>query len=338
MEITIKTLAAELGLSIATVSRALQDSHEVADKTKKRVLEMAKKLNYHPNPYASSLRKQKSKTIAVIIPEIANNFFSFALKGIQKVVEKEAYNFLVYLTEEDIAKEIAITKQLQSGRVDGIIIALSSQTDSVRHLWDLHNMKIPIVFFDRVCDEIEASKVYTNNFESAMNATDHLIENGCKRIGYFQLSNKLSLAERRISGYRAALEKYQIGFDEELILTCGTNVEENHQRIKKLISEKAIDGIFASVETLTITSYDVCKDLGLSIPGDMKIVSFSNLATAHLLSPPLTTINQPAFDMGMEAASLLFRNLTRYNPHPLVKKSEFKSVLIARESSALTQE
>jgi LacI family transcriptional regulator len=333
MEITIKKLAARLGLSIATVSRALQDSHEVADKTKRRVLEMAEKLNYRPNPYASSLRKQKSKTIAVIIPEITNNFFSLALKGIQKVVEKKGYNFLVYLTEEDLQKEITIVQQLQNGRVDGIIMALSSQTDSIKHILDLHNQKIPLVFFDRVCDEIDVSKVLTNNYGCAFDATEHLIENNCKRIGYFQLSNKLSLAERRISGYKAALEKHHINFKDDLVLTCGNNPDENFQRIKALISEKSIDGIFASVETLTITSYDVCRDLGLTIPDDIKIVSFSNLATAHLLSPPLTTINQPAIDMGMEAASLLFRELNKSNVNSVAKKSVFRSVLIKRESS-----
>ena len=337
MEVNIKTLAAQLGLSIATVSRALQDSHLVAVDTRKRVQDVARELNYCPNPYASSLRKQRSKTIAVIIPEIANYFFSQALKGIQQVVEKEGYSLLVNVTNESLKKEIEIVQHLRGARVDGVIIALSSETDSVDHLRALKDQKIPLVFFDRISEELEASKVFTNNYECAFKATEHLIENGCKNIAYFQLSNKLCHAQRRFIGYKDALKKYHINFDDSLVLTCGANPEENFRMIRKLMSERVVDGIFGSVETVTISSYDVCRDLGLSIPNDVKIVSFSNLATAHLLSPPLTTVTQPAFDMGVEAASLLFRNLTKYNTSPVVEKSIFKAVLVKRESSDVKQ-
>lgn len=334
MDINLKRLAQELNLSISTVSRALQDSHEVGAATKKRVLELAQKLNYQPNPYASSLRKQQSKTIAVVIPEVANNFFALAINGIEAIAQEKGYHVLIYLTHEDPEKEIAIARHLQSGRVDGIVMSVSSQTKNTDHLVALYNKQIPIVFFDRVCDEIDTAKVTTDDYESGFKATEHLIEAHCKRIAYLQISQNLSIGKKRMQGYIDAINKYAIPFDGNLIMTCENDNNENYNVIKQLLTtDPSIDGIFASVEKLAINSYHACNDLGLAIPEQIKIIGFSNLATASLLSPSLTTITQPAFDIGKEAATLLFNGLNKYNTLPVNEKIVLRSTLIKRHST-----
>lgn len=335
MGINLKKLAQELNLSISTVSRALQDSHEVGAATKIRVLELAQKLNYQPNPYASSLRKQKSKTIAVVIPEVANNFFALAINGIEAIAQEKGYHVLIYLTHEDPEKEIAIARHLQSGRVDGIVMSVSSRTKNTEHLVELYHKQIPIVFFDRVCDDIDTAKVTTDDYESGYKATEHLIENHCKRIAYLQISQNLSIGKKRMLGYANALLKHGIEYNDSLILTCEHDNEENYNLIRQLLTtDTAIDGIFASVEKLAITTYYVCRDLHLAIPEKIKIIGFSNLATAPLLSPSLTTITQPAFDIGKEAAILLFHGLNKYNTHPVNDKIILSSTLIKRESTS----
>ncbi|HUS01809.1 MAG TPA: LacI family DNA-binding transcriptional regulator [Chitinophagaceae bacterium] len=333
MAITLKRLAKELNLSIATISRALRDSHEVSDETKRKVFALAEKLNYHPNPFASSLRAHKSKTIAVIIPEIDNNFFSLAIKGIEEIAQQQGYHVLIYLTHESVQKEISFTRHLQSGRVDGILMSVSSETNNVSHLLELKEKNIPIVFFDRVCEMLDSPKVTTDDYESAKNATEHLIENGCKRIAYLQLSKTLSIGKNRLKGYVDALQKNKITFDQELILDAKSSTDENYDLIKNLLTSKnPPDGIFASVESLAVIAYYVCKDLHISIPGNIKIISFSNLTTAPLLSPSLTTVTQPAFNMGKEAATILFQ-LLKKNSFILKKNIILSSSLIKRDST-----
>jgi LacI family transcriptional regulator len=214
-------------------------------------------------------------------------------------------------------------------------MSVSSETEGIDHLVELHNQNLPIVFFDRICDEINTAKVTTDDYESGYKATEHLIENNCKRIAYLQVSENLSIGKKRMRGYLEALEKHDIDYDERLVLTSGNENEENYRLIKDLLqSDTSIDGIFASVERLAISSYYVCNDLKLSIPEKIKIIGFSNLATAPLLAPSLTTITQPAFEMGKEAATLLFRSLNKYSTQPLTEKIVLNSSLIKRNSTS----
>jgi LacI family transcriptional regulator len=335
----LKKLAQELNLSIATISRALQDSHEVSSGTKEKVWALAQKLNYEPNPYASSLRRQKSKTIAVIIPEIANNFFTLAINGIDEIAQKKGYHVLIYFTHDNLEKEISIIKHLQNGRVDGILMSISSETDCYDHLVELNNKKVPIVFFDRVCGEIEdVATVTTDDYESAYKATEHLIQSGCKRISYLQISKNLSIGKKRMHGYLNALKDYGMDFNEDLVVYGSQNDNDNYSKIKSILDkENRPDGIFASVESLAIITYYACIDLGLSIPKQVKIISFSNLATAPLLSTSLTTITQPAFEIGKEAAYLLFqklkRNNAKFNNYQFNNNIELHSTLNIRDST-----
>ncbi|HOX83482.1 MAG TPA: LacI family DNA-binding transcriptional regulator, partial [Chryseolinea sp.] len=173
---TLKELAKELNLSFSTVSKALRDSHEISSSTKNKVLAKAKELNYQVNPLASSFRKQKSKTIAVVIPEVVNDFFGPVISGIESIAQEKGYHVLIYLTHEDMQKEIAITKLLKNGRVDGIMMSLSEQTSDTNHLTELKDNEIPVVFFDRIVEDFDAPKVTTDNYNCGLKATEHLIK------------------------------------------------------------------------------------------------------------------------------------------------------------------
>jgi LacI family transcriptional regulator len=332
--VNIKQLAQQLGLSISTVSRALNDSYDISPETREKVLALAKKLNYQPNPHASSLRRHKSKTIAVVVPEIANNFFALAINGIQTAAREKGYHVLIYVTNENDKIEDESLKHLQNGRVDGLLISVSSKTVNDESLHQIKAQGTPLVFFDRVRDEFETVKVTTDDFDSGFKATEHLIQQGCKRISYLQISKNLSIGMNRMRGCLEAMRKYNIKEDKKLILDCVDGREENYAMIKALLKGKdRPDGIFASVEHLAITSYLVCRDLKLNIPKDVKIISFSNLETAALLNPSLTTITQPAFDIGKEAATILLKALTRKNFKLTNLKLALPSTLIQREST-----
>jgi len=332
--VNIKQLARELNLSISTVSRALSDSYDVSAQTRSKVLELAKKLNYHPNPYASGLKRHNSKTIAIIVPEVANNFFSLAINGIQSVAREKGYHVLIYLTHEDYEIEVEVVQHLQSGRVDGVLISLSGRTVDKTHLTELVRLGLPLVFFDRVCEEFDTAKVTTDDYDSGFKATQHLIDRGCRRIAYLLVSKNLSIGIKRMEGYMEALRKNKIPIDPKLIVNGSNDKERNYSLIQNLLkSNNRPDGIFASVEHLAITAYHVCNDMKLSIPNDIKIISFSNLETAPLLNPSLTTITQPAFNIGREAATILFKALTKKQFKLSNQKTVLASELIERNST-----
>lgn len=330
----LKLLAQKLNLSKSTVSKALRDSHEISAGTKKIVLAKAKELNYHANPFASSLRKQKSKTIAVVIPEVVNDFFGPILNGIESIAQEKGYHVLIYLTHEAMHKEISIIKLLQNGRVDGIMMSLSEQTSDTTHLQELKDKEIPLVFFDRIAEQIEVPKVTTDDYNCGIKATEHLIANGCKRIAFLSISQNLSISNKRMQGYMEALKKHKIKEDNSLIISCEKDDSNNSVLIRKLLKRKnRPDAIFAAVEKLAISAYEICAELKINIPNDIKIITFSNSYTAGLLNPSLTTITQPAFEMGREAASILFRLVEKKGHNFLREKTVLNSILIERNST-----
>lgn len=330
----LKLLARELNLSISTVSKALRDSHEISSKTKLAVQAKAKQLNYQPNPFASSLRKQKSKTIAVVVPDVANNFFALAINGIESIAQEKGYNVLIFLTHEDPQKEIAITRLLQNGRVDGIMISLSGETSDISHLRELIEKEIPLVFFDRVADQIKSPKITTDDYNCGKKATQHLIENGCKKIAFLSIYEKLSTTNKRSSGYLDALKDNGIKQNSKLMLSFNGDEEKINDLTRKLLKSKnRPDGIFASVERLALSCYEICGELSIKIPEDIKIISFSNMPMAALLNPSLSTITQPAFEIGREAADILFKLVEKRGHNFLLEKTILKSHLVERHST-----
>ncbi|MFD2787713.1 LacI family DNA-binding transcriptional regulator [Hymenobacter rubripertinctus] len=336
--VTLKQLAQELNLSIATVSRALQDSHEVSAETKERVRALAAELNYQPNAYASSLRRNISKTIGVVVPEVNNHFFSLAINGIEEVARQNDYHVLIYLTHDDYEREVAITQYLTGGRVDGLLMSVSSGSQDFSHLQSLQVSKPAIVFFDRVCQALNTANVTTNDYESGYLATEHLIKAGCRHIAHLLISGNLSIGRIRMQGYQAALAAHGLPFDEALVFDGAGPDAENTARITELLRTRPeIDGMFASAERLAISSYLACEALGRAIPEQVKVISFSNLEVAALLAPALTTITQPAYEIGKEAASILLRAIEKKRPILPSQSVELKSTLVPRRSTASGQ-
>ena len=334
MSVKIKDLAKQLNLSVATISKALKDSHEISPETKQKVLELAKKLNYTPNPYASSLRKRSSKTIAVVLPEVADSFFSIAINGIESVAHDKGYHVLIYLTHESFEREEAILKEFQSGRVDGILISVSGETVNSDHIKEVIAAGMPLVFFDRVCEDVETAKIITDDFESSYNATCHLIKAGCKRISYLSTSSALSINNKRMEGYMQALKDNGVKKFMENIVSCASDSEGNYKIIYDLLKKKnRPDGLIASVEKLTTPVYLACDQLDLSIPGNVKVISFTNLQAALILTPTLTTVTQPAFEMGKTAATVLFKSLEKRNYNLNKEITVIPSVLTIRNSA-----
>jgi LacI family transcriptional regulator len=332
--VNLKKLAQILNLSVSTVSKAFGGSYEISPETKNRILALAKELNYQPNFYASGLRTQKTKTIAVIIPEIDNNFFTQAINGIESVAQEKAYHVLIYLTHEDYTKETAFAQHLQNGRVDGVLISLSDGTKDRSHLDLLTKKNIPVVFFDRVDEEAVATRVTTNDYESGYAATQHLVDQGCKRIAHLYFSKNLSIANYRMEGYLQALRDNKMPLSKGLVVQCTNDNKTNFNLIRALLSKnKRPDGIFSSFERLALHCYEVSEELKLKIPKDLKIISFSNIETAALLNPSLSTITQPAYEIGRKAALVLFDALEKNTATVPNEHIVIKSELIIRRST-----
>ncbi|MBB6125992.1 LacI family DNA-binding transcriptional regulator [Mucilaginibacter lappiensis] len=336
-KVNMKTLAKVLNVSIATISKALRDSHDIGEETKQRVIETAKLLHYVPNPYASSLRKRSSNTIAIIIPEIADSFFSQAINGIESIVGQEKYHALIYLTHDSYEREAQMFNDLSSGRVDGVLMSVASNTKDIKHIQDLQQAGVPIVFFDRVCEDIPTAKIKTDDFNSAYMATKHLLERGCKNISLVTIEGYPSILQAREGGYKKALAEYQIKHQEQNVISCSNKYnQENIAFLKEHIAKIKPDGIIATVEHLATTTYLACEELKMNIPNDIKVVCFTNQITAAILNPPLTTVLQPAYDMGRKAAELLFGHLAG-KPIQLEKENiTLPSKLVVRDSTRAT--
>ncbi|MEJ7658236.1 MAG: LacI family DNA-binding transcriptional regulator [Hymenobacter sp.] len=332
--VTLKRLAQELSLSIGTVSRALNDSYDISPATKERVRALAKELNYDPNPYAGSLRHHKSRTIGVIVPEVANPFFALVINGVEEVARQNNYHVLIYLTHEDCQREAELVRLLAGGRVDGILLSVASTCAQFEHLRVLAERHIPLVLFDRVREDIPGPQVTTDDFNSSYRATRHLLDHGCRVIAHQTISEQLTIGQRRKQGYLAALCDFGIEPEAGLVVTAQPTKEQDVTLLEALLRQRPdIDGIFASTERLALSSYAACNNLGRRIGTDAKIIGFSNLDAAPFLNPALTTITQPAYDMGREAAAILFQAVTRNRPLSEAQSVELKSELLVRAST-----
>lgn len=332
--ITIKQLAEQLSLAPSTVSKALRDSYEISPETKQRVLEAAQRFNFTPNPYASSLRRKNSRTIAIVVPEVEDSFFSTAINGIEFVAHSMGYHVLIYLTHEDKALEESVLKDLLNGRVDGILISVSTGTKSAQHLLDYSLSGKPLVFFDRVLDEIPVHKVTTDDFEAGYLASKHLLENGCAHILFLSIGDSLNIMKRRFEGGLEAIREFRTDTKYQYV-NCTPDPDEARMLIQNLLSVKnRPDGVIGAVEKLAIATYLACKTLRIRIPEELKVLAFSNLPIASLLQPGLSTVRQPAYEIGKTAASLLFERLNKNNQPFNPKSIVVPSVLEPRASTS----
>ncbi|WP_315823263.1 substrate-binding domain-containing protein [Paraflavitalea speifideaquila] len=268
------------------------------------------------------------------MPEVADSFFSVAINGIESIAREKGYHVLIYLTHEQLEREQAILTDFQSGRVDGVLISISNETSDDQHIKEMMQRGIPVVFFDRVCEDTATTRITTNDKESGCLAAQHLIDQGCKHIAYLTISETLSISKNRLHGCKQAMTSHQLNFQDQDLVLCTNDDTQNYAIIKSLLQRKnRPDGIIAAVEKLTAGVYLACKELKISIPGDIKVISFSNQSTAPILNPSLTTITQPAFEMGKMAAAVLFNSLRKSSERLKAETIVMPSVLVTREST-----
>jgi LacI family transcriptional regulator len=334
--VTIKDIAKELGLSTSTVSRALRDSYEISQQTKKIVLEYAKKINYHPNPIALGLKERRTRSIGVVVCEIANSFFSQAINGMESVAYSKGYNVMISQSHESVEREMFHLQYLASRSIDGLIISVSTETKDFAFLHDLKRRGMPIVFYDRVVNEIETHKVVIDNVQSAFEATKHLIKKGHRRIAHIAGAENLSISKERIEGYLKALTSFGITPDEKLIKHCphgGMTQDEVDEAMNSLykLKEKPT-AIFACADRLTTGVLKYLNAKKKKVPKDMALVGFSNSDLSELLNPPLTVIRQPAFEMGQQAMQLLLEIVESKRPVTDFRTVKLNAELICRGS------
>jgi len=333
-EITIYDIADQLGVSPATVSRALNNSPTISIATRKKINALAEKIGYRHNHFASSLRLQKTHTIGVILHELNSYFITAVLAGIEKIVTEAKYNLIITHSAENPILEAANARNLFHKRVDGIIASLSFDTEDLTHFKQFQSKNIPVVFFDRVFETSETAKVIINNFQAGYDATAHLINQGCKRIAHITSSLKRNVYAERKRGYKQALEDHKLKFDEKLVIIDGFKEDDAIRSAKRILSMKNLpDGIFITNDFCAAVVMQILKDAGIRIPKDIAIVGFNNDSIGKIINPKLTTINYPGFEMGQIAARTLINHLKGVWDMNLTNTIVIKSELIIRESS-----
>lgn len=331
---TIKDIAAKLNLHYTTVSRALRDHPDVNEQTRRAVKELAKKMNYQPNYLARSLKRQKSNIIGVIVPEIKHHFFSTVISGIEDVASKAGYVILVAQSNEQMEREILNLNSFISSHVSGILVSISQTTKNSQHFKRFMKQGGKIVFFDRVCEDINVSKVVVDDYDSAFRATEFLINKGYKKIGHLAGSKSLNISQNRYKGYVDAIKKNGRRLNLDLVYWGGLQEENGKQGMARLLKlDERPDAIFAVNDPVAIGAYDVLKQRGLKIPDDMGIIGFSDNPISFFISPPLTTIHQPAFEMGKRAAELLLEQIEQGSNNFKPKYEILKTELILRGSA-----
>jgi len=335
--VTIKDIAKALGISTSTVSRALRDSYEISPETKQLVLDCAEKLNYRPNPIALSLKEKRSRSIGVVVCEIANSFFSQIINGIESISYDKGYNVIISQSHESYEREVMDLRYLASRSVDGLLISVSTETNDISHLKALHEKGLPIVFFDRITDEIDTHSVIVDNFKGAYEATEHLVHNGYKNIAAIANSEFLSITTERLAGYREALLANDITPNDSYIKHCfygGMIFSEIEEAVNRLMTLKIKpDAIVTMSDKLTSGCLKTLKRRGLNVPEDIALVGFSNSDLAELINPPLTVVRQPAYEIGRDATELLLQLIESKRPIKQFEKRVLTPELQIRESS-----
>jgi LacI family transcriptional regulator len=336
--VTIKDIGKALGLSTSTVSRALRGSYEISAETKKLVLEYAERINYRPNPIALSLKERRNHSIGVIVCEIANNFFSQAISGIDSIAYNSGYHVIISQSHESFERETVITDYLASRSVDGLLVSVSSETKEYDHFKQLYEKGLPIVFFDRVVADINTHKVIADNFKGAYDATEHLIANGFKRIAHITSAPYLSISQERLQGYQTALQKNNIAFDEKLVHYCyhgGMIYDEVEESLKKIFKlPVSPDALFTAGDRITTTCIAALQKLGKKIPADIAVIGFTNSNLSEVFNPPLSVVRQPAFEIGQVATELLISMIESKRPVTEFSIKVLQTELVIRESSA----
>ncbi|WP_309642706.1 LacI family DNA-binding transcriptional regulator [Flavobacterium sp.] len=308
---TLKQIAKELHVSVSTVSKALNDSPEISEQTKIKIKEYAKLKNYKPNVIGLNLKNRKTKTIGVIIPNILNPFFAKVFTGIEKVAEEKGYNVITCISNESLEKEISTLEVLNNGTIDGFILSVSEEAQKLQeynHFNEIINSGTPIVMFDRISDQVECDKVIVDDFDSAQDATQHLIKLGCKNIALFSAIDNLSVGKLRADGYFKALELNNIKVNQEIIIRSDSETDFDI-KAQALFNNQKIDAVFALDEHASVTAIKMALKKGYKIPEAISIIGFADGVWSRRLTPSLSTVSQHGPEIGEAAARLLIKRL-----------------------------
>ncbi len=337
-ETTIYDIAQKLALSSATISRGLQNNPAINKNTRRRIQETARELGYRHNNFASNLRKQKTNTIGVIVHELNSNFITSVLAGIEKITTEAGYDLIIAHSSESYEKETANALNLFHKRVDGLIASLAFDTKDLEHYKLYEDRGIPVIFFDRVEEKNEGIKVIIDNYKCGYQATQHLIEQGCKKIVLVTASLKRNVYDQRHKGYRDALFDNKIPFDKNLILIKDLSEQCGVEAALQILQMNPLpDGAFITNDFSAAICMQTLKEKGIRIPEDIAIVGFNNDAISKIIEPQLTTIHYPGKDMGEIAARNLINHLKGISNIKLTNTIVIKSELIIRKSSLRKQ-
>jgi LacI family transcriptional regulator len=335
--VTLKQIAEALNISITTVSKALKDYPDVSKETKKKVMDLAESLSYIPNPSAVNLRTQQTKIIGVIVPTTVHHFFATVVKGIIKAAKKKNYLVILMQTEEDTQQEKKSIDFLLSKGVDGILISLSNNTRDFSHLEKVKNHDIPLVLFDKISKITKCSKVVINDQKAAYDAVSYLIQKGYKRIAHFRGDLNPQVSIDRFLGYKKALIEHGIEFDPSLVYICNNNDDFNdgQKAAKKLIEthKDNVDALFAITDMVAIGALKYFNDNNIRIPDDIAIIGFSNWFMSSVITPSLTTVDQPGYEMGKKSFKLLYKEIKHKGKKIPYKTVEMETRLIIRNST-----
>lgn len=335
---TLKQIAKELNVSVSTVSKALNDSPEISEQTKVKIKEYAKLKNYKPNVIGLNLKNRKTKTIGVIIPNILNSFFAKVFSGIEKIADEKGYNVIMCISNESLEKEAHTLEMLSNGTIDGFILSVSEEAqkqNSYDHFKEIINDGTPIVMFDRIAEGIDCDKVVVNDFDSALDSTQLLIDLGCKNIALLSSIDNLSVGKLRFEGYLKALEKNKIPVNNNLIIRTDSE-EDLKEQMEALFANNKIDGIFALEENDSVAALRMGLKKGYKIPEELCIIGFADgILASRRLSPSLTTVSQHGIEIGEAAAKLLIKRLEDVSEEePPYETKVIKTVLKERETTA----
>ena len=335
---TLKQIAKELNVSVSTVSKALNDSPEISEQTKTKIKEYAKLKNYKPNVIGLNLKNRKTKTIGVIIPNILNSFFAKVFSGIEKVADEKGYNVIMCISNESLEKEAHTLEMLSNGTIDGFILSVSEEAqkqNNYDHFKEIINDGTPIVMFDRIAEGIDCDKVIVDDFDSALDSTQRLIDLGCKNIALLSSVDNLSVGKLRFEGYLKALEKNNIPVNTNLIIRTDSE-EDLKVQMQEVFAKNKIDGIFALEENDSVAALRMGLKKGYKIPEELCIIGFADgILASRRLSPSLTTVSQHGIEIGEEAAKLLIKRLEDDSEEePPYETKVIKTVLKERETTA----
>ncbi len=332
-QVTLKDIANILNVSVSTVSKAMNDSFEISEKTKNNVLKIAKSLNYIPNDSARSLKSNTTKRIGVILPNIESDFFAKVIRAIENEAARKNYKVIICLSNDTIKKEVEGVSILLNGSVDGIIISLSQETqdsEQYTHLESFNENKLPVVMFDRVCDEINCDKITIDDFEATCEATKYLNKTGCKNIAFLSTIYQTSVGKLRKEGYLKTLEELEI--KENLIIEI-PSYNKFDSILKSFLKKNKIDALITADQLSAICSLKIIQDSGFSIPKDISVIGFTDGLIPSYTIPSLSIISQNEEQMGKQAFTTLIDRIENKNKVKVSTNKVLKTDLIKRQST-----